>query len=1052
MQGIKKLCGGFLGQFQDQHESPPASDDEDAGDEDLYMPRDYKRPVKKNKNRFPFMIRSGEWSQFLTTVMVESRAGTEVTRREFEGIEAVKKNIAPGMMRKLRSMTSIHTVEIISCKLKEQPPLSELHNLVVLRLSKNELTLLSRHMEEEHHKDKTKKKDQQGPEHKLKPYKLETFCCDHNKLEIIEPGVLSGMQVANLLVLNLSHNNLQLLPYDFGAGASNLKFMDLSHNRLFALPESFLDCRKLIALNIDHNEIEQLPQGIGLLRGLRKLFASYNQLSELPTSIGGCKLLEKIRLVSNQIHYMPYSLLELWQAKGGCLDELLVEGNPLIQPSITAFQMGGLERALRLFGEWVRDQRRKQKEAEQQEEQRKKAEADVPSLTDELTHAQEPLPQISDAIVDKEAAAQPAPDIAVNTAKGRPSRMDSTLSLPMTHMLSSASDILSRKGSSLGDIEVNDFQEKTDVDEGGVTFIETSKGNLMSGDSYYFSHVHGDVEGCMNIRNAESILLMRKKHAYLKQLKKAALAFANVRETRPETVPEHLRELFMKDFDETKLTQKVPVQDLDLYFCSLVYGSKSAFTSIHALWDKFEVGEKGYMSLDEWQNLCKRVKTKLPKSVVGQLWDFMTGENPEQLQKHDFVAGWHIHDTEVSDPYLRHQTRVLKLSYYGMGAEELQQRLKLRMADEADLATDLQNRIHSRMQSRSHAHGEHHHQAGFTLDYSLTQGPGERPVQDPESIKHLRERQERRDGINTNAALQPQSALKQSNQGQRAVATLPVQVSIFKADDAPESDVEDVSSLDSFCLSRSAASSEESFDARAAVEEQEEWEKREALMEQRMLYEENQAIIVDSDEALAQLMQLPPAVISQRLGLMENAASSSGSVKSKRDRKKKAKKKKTHKKALTIHDSRFYTDVLAVRRAIREAHRNMPADDFKGMVNYMFKKLKLFKHAANEEGAILYLHADDPCFKNTTGLEHINPYVESLMFTMGFVRLNNIHWVWPARHWDSEKESSIWISHVVPSSCPGKNMRRLHDMIELFKMCKQVIVKEGKDFAGHMRY
>ena len=31
---------------------------------------------------------------------------------------------------------------------------------------------------------------------------------------------------------------------------------------------------------------------------------------------------------------MPHSLLKLWKRKGGVLEELLVDGNPLIQPSV----------------------------------------------------------------------------------------------------------------------------------------------------------------------------------------------------------------------------------------------------------------------------------------------------------------------------------------------------------------------------------------------------------------------------------------------------------------------------------------------------------------------------------------------------------------------------------------------------------------------------------------------------------------------------------------------------------------------------------------------
>ena len=69
------------------------------------------------------------------------------------------------------------------------------------------------------------------------------------------------------------------------------------------------------------------------LKGLRKLTASYNVLTRLPESIGECVLLEKIRVVDNQITVMPHSLLQLWKRKGGALEELLVDGNPLVQPS-----------------------------------------------------------------------------------------------------------------------------------------------------------------------------------------------------------------------------------------------------------------------------------------------------------------------------------------------------------------------------------------------------------------------------------------------------------------------------------------------------------------------------------------------------------------------------------------------------------------------------------------------------------------------------------------------------------------------------------------------
>ncbi|CAE7789897.1 RSU1, partial [Symbiodinium sp. KB8] len=167
---------------------------------------------------------------------------------------------------------------------------------------------------------------------------------------------LSGPFVMCLQVLDLSRNQLSFLPDGFLHGAKALRYLDLSFNRLFTLPDSILDCKQLLILHVDNNELEKLPNDIGALKGLRKLSASYNKISELPPTIGSCKLLEKIRVVANQITVMPYSLLKLWKQKGGALEELLVEGNPLLQPSITAFQMGGLDRALRLFSEWVKAQ------------------------------------------------------------------------------------------------------------------------------------------------------------------------------------------------------------------------------------------------------------------------------------------------------------------------------------------------------------------------------------------------------------------------------------------------------------------------------------------------------------------------------------------------------------------------------------------------------------------------------------------------------------------------------------------------------------------------
>jgi hypothetical protein len=187
MQGIKGyLCGNFLGQFKDQHESPPPSDEDlDDSDRELYMPKDYKFALQRPKkgtfklNAMAALSR-GDWSQFRSTVTVESKNGKEVSRKQFEGIRAVKKEISSAMLAKLPTYRSIHTLEIINCKLKEEPPFREMHNLVALRLSENELSSIQKPSNSNAPKDEKHEKQ----------HKLERFVADNNRIEIVEPGSL----------------------------------------------------------------------------------------------------------------------------------------------------------------------------------------------------------------------------------------------------------------------------------------------------------------------------------------------------------------------------------------------------------------------------------------------------------------------------------------------------------------------------------------------------------------------------------------------------------------------------------------------------------------------------------------------------------------------------------------------------------------------------------------------------------------------------------------------------------------------------------------------
>ena len=110
-------------------------------------------------------------------------------------------------------------------------------------------------------------------------------------------------------------------------------------------------------LILDHNELTQVHPNFGVLVLLKKFFCSFNKLRFLPESIRNLSNLEKIRLVQNNISELPAGILHLWARKdakdkgyhGGVLEELNLERNPLVLPSFTAFQTGGIDNAFEIL-------------------------------------------------------------------------------------------------------------------------------------------------------------------------------------------------------------------------------------------------------------------------------------------------------------------------------------------------------------------------------------------------------------------------------------------------------------------------------------------------------------------------------------------------------------------------------------------------------------------------------------------------------------------------------------------------------------------------------
>lgn len=198
---------------------------------------------------------------------------------------------------------------------------------------------------------------------------LEKLFLDWNCIYSIEVSALSGAMCEKLQVLNLSNNEINVLPKDFLEGAHEMKFLDLSGNKKISkLPDTIMNCRKMELLFLTHNSIEVLPDIVvetevnvipeaggkatqrirtARLQKLRKLFVGYNKLKTLPEDIGRCRRLEKLRVMHNNICLMPRSIIQLEN-----LQEFAFVGNPLQQP---LKESASLETNMNIFKEFWDD-------------------------------------------------------------------------------------------------------------------------------------------------------------------------------------------------------------------------------------------------------------------------------------------------------------------------------------------------------------------------------------------------------------------------------------------------------------------------------------------------------------------------------------------------------------------------------------------------------------------------------------------------------------------------------------------------------------------------
>ncbi|KAG5892583.1 hypothetical protein JTB14_036792 [Gonioctena quinquepunctata] len=132
--------------------------------------------------------------------------------------------------------------------------------------------------------------------------KLKVLDLSSNSIEFI-PEELNALP--NLKELNLSYNRLHngtLRQWGWMSGnlSKSLLLLDLSHNELAVLPNQICKLHQLQTLNLNFNILRALPAGLGNLKNLKTLSAANNNITSLPGSM------KKLRLQSIDVSHNKF--------------------------------------------------------------------------------------------------------------------------------------------------------------------------------------------------------------------------------------------------------------------------------------------------------------------------------------------------------------------------------------------------------------------------------------------------------------------------------------------------------------------------------------------------------------------------------------------------------------------------------------------------------------------------------------------------------------------------------------------------------------------------
>ncbi|ESR66458.1 hypothetical protein CICLE_v10008785mg [Citrus x clementina] len=184
---------------------------------------------------------------------------------------------------------------------------------------------------------------QQFHHHQTNKLDMRRKAADHRRTSIqeaesLEVVDLSGMSLDSLPIpsinlgtiykLDLSNNNLQMIPESLTARLLNVVVLDVHSNQLKCLPNSIGCLSKLKVLDVSGNLLESLPKTIENCRSLEELNANFNKLRQLPDTIGFELInLKTLSINCNKIVILPQSLthltsLRVLDARLNCLKSL----------------------------------------------------------------------------------------------------------------------------------------------------------------------------------------------------------------------------------------------------------------------------------------------------------------------------------------------------------------------------------------------------------------------------------------------------------------------------------------------------------------------------------------------------------------------------------------------------------------------------------------------------------------------------------------------------------------------------------------------------------